>query len=149
MKRLSFIIIVSISFLSLLSCNSENLGDNFALMMGDKEKDNSIVYCTAAGLGSCNAGTYVVPTYDLHMQDGKYAEYVKQAKSNDDWIIAKTYRIPLRIERYWIIDKRVKLNPNTCATVNCDSILQANVKGPFALEEFDQTKQALNIDMDF
>jgi hypothetical protein len=140
----------SLSIVLLLSCNSKNdLGNNFSLLEGDSEKDRVIVYCSGRSFGECISGMNVVPTYAIHMENGKYAEYIQTAKSNDKWIIAESIKVEGRAKRYWIIDKRNQINLKECDTNNCDSILQTHVKGPMEIHTFIEMKENLKIDLTF
>lgn len=115
-------------------------------MEGDKKEDRIIVYCK----GDCHGGIYVVPTYARHYDsNGRYAEYVEEAKSNKEWVIVKTYRIKENQENYWIIDKEFSIAKLDCSTVDCDSILQRQVTGPLTLNKFQHKLQVLNIDLNF
>jgi hypothetical protein len=134
------------------SCSGEesaNLGNNLVLLEGDNKKDRAIVYCSGRSFGSCYAGIYVIPTNLQHMENGRYAEYVETAKSNNKWIIAKSVFVDTKDERYWIMDKDFKLDITNCDSMNCDSILQSHVKGPFDINSFNGKKSDLGIDLAF
>lgn len=126
------------------------LGNNFSLLDGDRKEDRAIVYCTNIEGGICYGGTYIIPTYERHMnKEGRYAEYVEDAESNDAWIIAKTYQIFEKRFYYWVIDKSVSLENIDCNTTNCDSIIQEHVMGPYNLAEFNDIRIQHEIDIDF
>lgn len=81
------------------------LGDNFSLLEGDRIEDRLIVLCSGRSAGACYAGTPIVPIYSRHMDsNGHYAEYVETAKSNKDFIVAKTLQVKDKRENYWIIN---------------------------------------------
>src|SRR4030095_6232981 len=119
MTRLKLTFLIFISFL-LCNCRQmwgdNDLGDNFSLLEGDRTEDRVIVYCSGRSAGACTGGTFIVPSYSRHMDAaGHYAEYVKAAKSNDDFIIAKTNQIKNKKINYWIINKDFTIR-------NCDNI---------------------------
>jgi hypothetical protein len=111
--------------------------------------DRVIVYCTSKDLGSCNSGIYVIPSYERHMVEGKYSEYVETAKSNSKWIIAKTIQVEYQNERYWIMDKNYRIDFSNFDRISCDSQLQTYVKGPFDINEFNEKKRELDIGLKF
>ena len=131
------------------SCNewyNHPLGNNLSLWDGDREEDRVIVYCE----GNCHGGIYVVPAYDRHYDSsGHYAEFVKTAKSDRKWVIAKTIQIKGKQENYWIISKDFKIKNLDCSKINCDSTLQRQVSGPLTFEEFQHQRRQLNIDLEF
>jgi hypothetical protein len=133
------------------SCNSlwgdHRLGKNISLLEGDRREDRIIVYCPHEDVEVCNSGVYLVPTYERHMDNGRYAEYVEEAKSNKRWVIARSVRVKDKSENYWIIRNSIK--NLDCEKLNCDSILQSHVTGPLTLKEFIDRKKALNIDLRF
>ena len=112
-------------------------------------EDKVIVYCSAKSVGVCKSGIYVVPTYERHYRDGNYAEYVEEAKSNGDWVIAKSVQIEDKKENYWIISKDFDIKSLDCGKNKCDSILQSHVTGPMNLIEFNNKKKVLNIELHF
>ncbi len=88
--------LISLFFISISCCKlwgDQKLGSNLSVIDGDRKEDRIIVYCSNYEFGCCHGGSYVLPTYERHMLDGKYNEYVEIAKSNDKWIIAKTFQI--------------------------------------------------------
>jgi hypothetical protein len=135
-----------IAFCSRIS-GEYSLGNNLSLWDNDKEEERVIVYCE----GNCNGGMYVVPTYQRHYDSTKqhYAEYVKEAKSNEQWAIAKTLQVQEKQEKYYIINKDFDILGLDCAKSNCDSILQSHVTGPLNLTEFENKRKALNIGLEF
>ena len=149
--KLAFLIFT----ISFLFCNcgrqawdDNDLGDNFSLLEGDRIEDRIIVYCTGRSGGACMAGTYIVPVYSRHYDStGHYAEYVETAKSNDDFIIAKTLQVQDKRANYWIIDKDFSID--NCDKINCDSIIQSHVFGPFDKNEFQQKASELKLNLRF
>jgi hypothetical protein len=124
------------------------LGDNFSLLEGDRAEDRVIVYCSGRSAGACVAGTFIVPSYSRHMDtDGRYAEYVETAKSNSEFIIAKTKQIKAKRANYWIINKDFQIS--NCDNNNCDSIIQSHVLGPLDQSEFQQKTSELKINLKF
>jgi hypothetical protein len=125
-----------------------DLGDNFSLLEGDRTEDRVIVYCSGRSAGACIAGTFIVPSYSRHMDtNGHYAEYVETAKSNDNFIIARTNVLNEKKANYWIINKDFEIA--NCDNINCDSIIQSHVLGPLNLSEFQKKASELNIDLKF
>jgi hypothetical protein len=125
-----------------------DLGDNFSLLEGDRTEDRVIVYCSGRSAGACMAGTFIVPSYSRHMDaDGRYAEYVETAKSNEEFIIAKTTQLKDKRANYWIINKDFKID--NCDNINCDSIIQSHVSGPLDQSEFQKKTSELKIDLKF
>lgn len=125
-----------------------DLGNNFSLLKGDRIEDRIIVYCTGRSARACVAGTFIVPIYSRHMDStGRYAEYVETAKSNDDFIIARTLHINDKKKNYWIISKNFSLD--NCDKINCDSIIQSNVIGPLDYSQFKTKQIELGINLQF
>ena len=125
-----------------------DLGDNFSLLEGDRTEDRVIVYCSGRSAGACMAGTFIVPSYSRHMDtEGYYAEYVENATSNHDFIIAKTNKIKDKRANYWIINKDFKID--NCDNINCDSIIQSHILGPLDQNEFQKKVSDLRIDLKF
>lgn len=125
-----------------------DLGDNFSLLEGDRTEDRVIVYCSGRSVGACIAGTFIVPSYLRHMDtNGHYAEYVETAKSNDDFIIAKTNQIKDKKANYWIINKDLEIA--NCDNIDCDSIIQSHVLGPLDQSEFQIKTSELKINLKF
>lgn len=124
--------------------SDNDLGNNFSLLEGDKTEDRIIVLCNGRSAGTCYTGTPVVPIYSRHMDSsGHYAEYVEIAKSNNDFIVAKTLQIKAKRVNYWIINKSFSID--NCDKINCDSIIQLHVLGPFEHNEFQRKASELKI----
>ena len=143
MFKRAYLIIGGITIITVLvSCreifSNHSLGSNFSLMEGDKKEDRIIVYCAGKEENECNGGTFVIPRYKDHMINGKYAEYVETAKSNNNWIIAKTFQMHAKLEKYWIINKNFTIANLNCDKINCDSIIQSQVIGPLNIDEFQE-----------
>lgn len=146
--RKSVNVSVCVLLISLIySCNewyNYPLGANLSLWEGDKKEDRAIVYCE----GRCNAGIYVLPSYERHYDSsGHYAEYVIKAKANAKWVIVKTMQIKEHRENYWIISKDFNIKNLDCSINRCDSILQSHVDGPFSLNEFQIKLEKMKIDL--
>lgn len=135
----------------LLGCSSAKLGNGIYLLDGDRLEDRIIVKCTGWSFNDCIAGTYLIPrSYNDHFDShGHYAAYVETAKSNRNWIIAKTIQVKDKKESYWIISKDFKINLDNCDKINCDSIIQSHVTGPLSLNEFKNKIKGLNINLSF
>jgi hypothetical protein len=127
------------------------LGNNLSLLEGDSVEDRIIVYSDRRFLGVCQGGAVaVIPLYERQMDSsGHYAEYVEAAISNKKWVIVKTLRMKEKKENYWIISKDFDIEDLDWSKVNCDSILQSHVAGPFNLIEFKNRIKILGIDLDF
>jgi hypothetical protein len=151
MSTKSFCLLSAVLLIAALSCTDAMwgvhwLGNNVALTVGDRIEDRIIEYCE----GNCNGGIYFLPTYARHYDStGHYAEYVQEAKSNKNWIIAKTFRIKEKQENYWIISKNFSISNLDCGRANCDSILQSHVTGPLSLPEFQDRVKTLNVGLRF
>jgi hypothetical protein len=153
-KGKSYYIFILIQFAFIFaSCRGawgdHSLGNNFSLLEGDKTEDRIVVYCTNTSGGVCNGGIPIVPTYNRQYRDGKYAEYVKEAKSNENWIAAKTLDIKNKKDNYWIISKNLQTSIANCEKINCDSVIQAHVIGPLTLTEFTKKVKDLKVDLVF
>lgn len=123
-----------------------DLGDNFSLLEGDRIEDRIIVYCSGRSGGACMAGTYIVPVYSRHMDSaGHYVEYVETAKSNDDFIVAKTLLVKDKTANYWIINKDFRID--NCDKINCDSLIQSHVIGPLDKGEFQKKSSELQLNL--
>ena len=148
--KLRFIFFVA---LLLSSCwrqiwGDNDLGDNFSLLEGDRTEDRIIVYCSGRIAGTCMAGKPIVPVYSRHMDSvGHYAEYVETAKSNDNFIIAKTLQVKDKRPNYWIITKGFSIG--NCDKIDCDSIIQSHVIGPLEQNEFQRKASELKINLQF
>lgn len=58
---------------------------------------------------TCYGGSLLVPSLQEHYDSlGNITEYVRDAKSDEKWIIAKTYNIPKQKNLFYIIDKDYK-----------------------------------------
>jgi hypothetical protein len=145
------LILLFFTVFALSSCwrqmwGDNDLGDNFSLLEGDRIEDRIIVYCSGRSGGACMAGTYIVPVYSRHMDSaGHYAEYVETAKSNDDFIVAKTLLVKDKTANYWIINKDFKID--SCEKINCDSLIQTHVVGPLDKDEFQKKISELKLNL--
>lgn len=99
------ILIVSIFFQSCCFWSSNELGNNIYLLEGDREEDRIIVNCTMYDGRCCQGGDYLVPpSYDVHMQNGEYTEYVDVSKRVEDVILVRTALVKeVGQYNYWII----------------------------------------------
>jgi hypothetical protein len=125
------------------------LGENLLLWEGDKKEDRVIVYCNVKTFGRCDGGIFVIPTYERHMVNGVYNEYVIGARSNAKWIIATSLLIKNHQLNYWIINKDFNINKVDCIRINCDSVIQSHIKGPLTRNDFDALRKDLKIDLNF
>ncbi|MGB3131997.1 MAG: hypothetical protein WBB26_10010 [Saprospiraceae bacterium] len=125
-----------------------DLGNNFSLLEGDTVEDRVIVYCSGRSAGACTGGTFIVPVYSRHMDStGQYAEYVETAKSNADYIVAKTLLVKDKTTNYWIINKDFSIV--NCDKINCDSLIQSHVIGPIDKDKFQKKTSELKINLNF
>jgi len=136
MKNIRYLILILLTFASCATFNgSYDLGANLYLLEGDRIEDRIIVYCTKKDNEYCNGGTYVIPiSYDDHMKKGKYSQYVLEAKSDENGIIAKTFKIKENKIFFWIINLKEKGD---------------NVYGPLSYKTFLEKKQRFKIDLSF
>jgi hypothetical protein len=117
-------------------------------MEGDCKEDRIIVYCGDRSLGACISGIAIVPIYSRQFdKKGNYAEYVEFAKSSNKFIIVQTLQIKDNKKNYWIISK--DFNIGNCDEINCDSIIQSHVYGPFEINEFQEKTSELKINLKF
>ena len=88
---------------------SYSLGNNIYMLEWDGGK--MIVNGTTIKGNTCYSGQPLIPT-DKNQYDsiGNFAEFVVDAKSDDNWIIAKTSNHINNQRKYYIINK--KYNPN-------------------------------------
>ena len=115
-------------------------------MEGDGLEDRTIVNYSGRSYGCCRGGQYIIPkTYEDH-----YYEYVETAKSNDQWIVAKSIQSTNneKLQHYWIIDKQFNLDNVDCSSVRCDSIIQTYVTRPLAYEDFQEQVERLAINLE-
>ena len=123
---------------------SHGLGNKLTLLEGDRTEDRIIVYCTGYSGGACIAGIPVIPS-----RKDTNTLYVDVAKSNSDWLIAKSIRLNKQTQDYWIISKAFNIANLNCETINCDSILQSKVIGPLSITDFSIKREQLKIDLNF
>jgi hypothetical protein len=138
----SILILIFIARSSCILFGSHNLGGKFFLLEGDKLTDKVVVYNTKS-FGCCYTGIPVIPADVVNP-----STYVDGAKYNRKWIIVRSINMD-QAESYWIIDKNFKLNLDNCAEIDCDSIIQSHVKGPFDLVSFNDKLKELNINLKF
>ena len=89
---------------------SYSLGNNIYMLEGDKGRKTIVNGTTIEG-NTCYGGQPLIPTYENQYDSiGNFAEYVVDAKSDDNWVIAKTNNHINNQRKYYIINK--KYNPN-------------------------------------
>lgn len=142
----SVVLITSCSILAL-----GNLGSNLFLMEGDSEYDRIIVLCSGKdNLFGCYSGACIVPpnkyllNKDKQIIEKYYLEYVKTAKSNKRYVLAKTYNDNDKKDNYWLIDKSFN-EDNTQA----ETIISSYLTGPLDSVQFYRLIQEKNIDLKF
>jgi hypothetical protein len=90
----------------------------------------------------CHGGEYVVPTYENYYDSiGNYREFVTESKHNDNWIIIKTYIIPEKRNKYYIIRKDFDEN------ISVEEIVSKHVKEFETYHSFIDACNALSIDI--
>jgi hypothetical protein len=147
MKKLTSIgfilVLVLATSYSCIFLTNNNLGNNFSLLEGDKIEDRIIVYCTGESLGSCYSGVPVIPS-----REDTLTLYVIEAKSDADWIIAKTKSLDKTI-KYWIVDKRFKMQFEYDDEGKFYESIQKQVNGPYEKDEFNTQLKNSNINLNF
>lgn len=134
----SLLLITFDDFISL-----DYLGSGLVIMHGDNEKDKVILYKERLN------DLYVVPTYNRHMKNGEYAEYIfGDVKDNDKWVVARTMIVETRELNYWII-RKFSISDIDCNKVNCDSVVKTYVIGPLSINNFNRKKEELDINLTF
>ncbi len=89
---------------------SYSLGNNIYMIEWDGG-GKMIVNGTTIEGNTCYSGQPLIPTYENQYDSiGNFAEYVVDAKSDDNWIIAKTSNHINNQRKYYILNK--KYNPN-------------------------------------
>ena len=89
---------------------SYSLGNNYYMLVEDKGR-KTIVYGTSIEGNTCYSGEPVIPTYENQYDSlGNFAEYVFDAKSDDNWIIAKTNNFINNQRKYYILNKKNNSN---------------------------------------
>ncbi len=156
MRNIKIHLFVLLFAVQLTSCDCDflgarDLGNKLSLFEGDKLEDRVIVYCSSySATECCTGGIYVIPKYDDHYDgEGGYAEYVKEAQSNKDWVIANSIQIKGKKENYWIIKKGFDIESFDCDKINCDSIIQSYVTGPLDYRSFSEKIKDWNINLEF
>lgn len=142
-----FFFIVCLLFTSCQELSGKyELGNNLVLLDNDVKEEKIIVFCNA----DCNGGVYVVPSYQNHYDTlGRYAEYVENVELDGRWVWVKSWRIQEQSHRYYIIDKSFNLDTVNCMYIDCDSIIQLYVFGPYTLDEFESKREILNLGVDY
>ena len=83
---------------------SYSLGNNIYMLEGDGGK--MIVKGTTIEGNTCYSGEPLIPTYENQYDSiGNFAEYVVDAKSDDNWVIAKTGNKKTNQKKYYILNK--------------------------------------------
>ena len=91
------------------SCGSYNLGNGIYMMEWDGG-GRVIVKGTNNRGKTCYGGSYLIPTYESGYDSaGNFAEYVIDAKYDNNWIIAKTGNYINGENKYYIVDKSFDL----------------------------------------
>lgn len=87
---------------------SYNLGKNIYMMEWDGGGKVIVIGNNIKGR-TCYSGESLIPTYENQYDSlGHLAEYVTDAKSDDNWIIVKTNNKKNNQRKFYIIDKRYK-----------------------------------------
>ncbi|MGM9828530.1 MAG: hypothetical protein ACI30C_00680 [Muribaculaceae bacterium] len=89
---------------------SYDLGNNIYMLEWDGGGKIIVNGATIEG-NTCYGGASLIPTYENQYDSiGNFAEYVVDAKSDDNWVIAKTNNHISHQRKYYILNK--KYNPN-------------------------------------
>ena len=89
---------------------SYSLGNNIYMLEWDGG-GKMIVNGTAIEGNTCYSGEPLIPIYENQYDSiGNFAEYVVDAKSDDNWVIAKTSNHISNQRKFYILNK--KYNPN-------------------------------------
>lgn len=84
---------------------SYDLGNNIYMLECDGG-GKVIVYGTNISGNTCYGGGYLIPTYDNQYDStGRFAEYVVDAKSDDNWVIARTANKIKNERKFYILNK--------------------------------------------
>ena len=102
---------------------SYDLGNNIYMMEWDGG-GRIIVYGTNISGNTCYGGGYLIPTYENQYDStGRYAEYVVDAKSDDNWVIVRSANWNVNERKYYIISKN--FDPDT---INKDKIINTKIE---------------------
>ena len=94
--------------------SSYDLGNNIYMMEWDGG-GRIIVNCTSKSGRTCTGGYDLIPTYENSVDNnGRFAEYVVTAKSDEKWVIVKTDNFQSKQHKYYIINK--DYDPNEMTT---------------------------------
>lgn len=94
--------------------SSYDLGNNIYMMEWDGG-GRIIVLCSSKSGKTCTGGSYLIPTYENSVNsNGRFAEYVVTAKSDEKWVIVKTDNHLIQQRKYYIINK--DYDPNEMTT---------------------------------
>lgn len=81
------------------------LGNNIYMLEGDKGRKTIVNGTTIEG-NTCYSGDQLIPTYENQYDSiGNFAEYVVDAKADDNWIIARTDNMITNQRKYYILNK--------------------------------------------
>ena len=84
---------------------SYSLGNNIYMLEGDKGRKTIVNGTTIEG-NTCYSGDQLIPTYENQYDSiGNFAEYVVDARTDDNWIIAKTGNKITNQRKYYILNK--------------------------------------------
>lgn len=120
------------------------LGNNIYMLEGDKTT-KTIVYGTSIKGKTCYSGEPLIPTYDNQYDSiGNFAEYVVDAKADDNWIIAKTDNKSNHQKKYYIINKS-----NGIERLDAQKILKNNITSYTDSVDFSNACQQYGIRMNW
>lgn len=119
---------------------SYNLGNNIYMMEWDGGGRIIVVGSNFDGK-TCSGGTLLIPTYENQYDSaGNHVEYVIDAKSDDNWIIAKTGNKRTNQKKYYIVNKQHINN-----TMSIDDIVSKQIEAFSDSIEFSNTCQQRGI----
>ena len=136
MRMQFWVLLFALVSILIFSCQSVDLGSHIFLMRGDRAEDGIMVICDKGkSYGACVAGSYLIPqNYNAHFDStGRYREYVRKYAANKNYVLAATFLIGTKKNRYWIVEKKQNL--------------EVRVLGPFEEDAFSKEKQRRNIDL--
>lgn len=126
------------------------LGGNLYLMKGDSKEDEIIVFCANKDMFGCYSGACIIPPKKMELNKrGEadvryYMEYVKTAKSNKEYVLAKTYNPNDKKDSYWLINKGFNAE-----NIQAETIISTYLTGPLDSVQFYQELKSRNIDLRF
>lgn len=149
-RHLAQVLCVVLTPLLVSSCSdSSDLGNNLFLLEGDKKEDRVIVYCTGKDFSGCYSGSYMIPTYNEHMKNGSYNEYVELVHFDKNWIIVRSVQMEPSSRNYWIVNKNFGFDWSKCDEFDCIEAIRSKIIGPLNYTDYRVKKDSLDIELEF